>query len=116
MNPPELDQNALAQLHALASKDTPQGVNVSPEKTSLIVWALGRFGVGVVFAYSAWMMYTDNKALTERIMMMTEKNMELNTKHMQVLDSLKDEIQDLRNQFIYKQYAPPSNSPVPQSR
>lgn len=112
MHPPELDQDVAKQLQALASRDTPQGVTVTPEKTSLVIWALGRFGVGLVFAYSAWMMYTDNKALTERLMVMTEKNMELQTKHIQALDSLKGEIQDLRNQIIFKQYAPqPGTNP-----
>lgn len=99
---PELDQDAFKQLHALASRDTPQGVNVSPEKVSLIVWALGRFGVGLVFAYSAWMMYTDNKALTERLMVMTEKNMELQTKHIQAVELLNSEIRDLKNQLLYR--------------
>lgn len=99
---PELDQDALRQLQALASRDTPQGVTVGPERTSLIVWALGRFGVGLVFAYSAWMMYTDNKALTERLMIMTEKNMELQTKHIQAVELLNAEIRDLKNQLLYR--------------
>lgn len=107
-NPHEFDQGAIEQIHALASRDTPQGVSVAPERTSLIVWALGRFGVGLVFAYSAYMMYMDNKALTERLMIMTEKNMELQTKHIQALESVRSEVTEMRNRLLFQQHVKPT--------
>lgn len=51
---------------AIAESDTPEAVNVPQDKISLIIWAVGRFGIGAVFAYAAYLIYGDMKASNER--------------------------------------------------
>lgn len=106
MNRQELSQDVPPQLTRMVNNDTPQGVYVPSQWTGIILWALGRFGIGIVFVYAAWMIYQDNKILTERLMAMTEKNMELQTKHIQVVESLNVEIRDLKNQLIFRPHNP----------
>lgn len=53
-------------LHDVASKETPDAVKIPQSWSALIVWAVGRFGVGIlmagVFAYGLQVVYQDMRA------------------------------------------------------
>ena len=57
------------QLHALANDDAPEAIQVPNTWPALIVWAVGRFGVGVIFAFMLAYVYQDlqhaNRAMVE---------------------------------------------------
>lgn len=51
-----------------ANKDTPQIVNVPQTMSALIVWAVGRFGIGIIGLFACWIFYSDMKLDRERTM------------------------------------------------
>jgi hypothetical protein len=55
-------------LHRFAESDTPSQVNVPNSWPGLIIWALGRFGIGLVFAYGLWVVYGDLKETNKQMM------------------------------------------------
>lgn len=59
-------------LHKLAQNDTPAAVEVPSTWAGLIVWAAGRFGVGIIFAvvfgYATREVYYDGKARQDQLM------------------------------------------------
>lgn len=115
MKPTELSQDVPHQLTRMVNTDTPQGVYVPGQWTGIILWALGRFGIGIVFVYAAWMIYQDNKALTERVIKSNERWSEVQSATVQTIQSLKTavdtnsaEIRALGNQYRYQH---PQNEP-----
>lgn len=92
MNHNELSQDAPPQLARMVNADTPQGVYVPSQWTGIILWALGRFGIGIVFVYAAWMIYQDNKALTERVIKSNERWAEVQANTVQAMQSLKSAV------------------------
>ena len=67
----------------VAQMDTPQAVNVPNSLTGLIVWATGRFGVGVLmavaFAYATNKVYQDYRLLTDRMITAFENRAKVDT-------------------------------------
>jgi hypothetical protein len=61
-----------ADLHQIAQHDTPNSVNVPATWAGLVMWAVGRFGGGVIiaaaFAYAAHRVYEDNAALSRQML------------------------------------------------
>lgn len=61
-----------AKLHQLAQNDTPATVDVPPTWQGLIVWAVGRFGVSIVFAavfgYATREVYYDSRKDKDQLM------------------------------------------------
>ena len=49
------------QLHQHAQEDTPTNVSVPGNWPGLVLWALGRHGPIVLFVFSTWLLYQDNK-------------------------------------------------------
>ena len=63
-------------LHTIAQNDTPAAVEVPKSLNGLIVWAVGRFGGGILLAGACfWMLtrvYEDHAKQTDRMMMLME--------------------------------------------
>lgn len=49
------------QFHKHAEEDTPSKVPVPESWPGIIMWALGRHGPIVLFVFSTWLLYQDNK-------------------------------------------------------
>lgn len=64
-------------LHTIAENDTPQAVHVPKDLNGLIVWAIGRFGGGILLAAAcAWALskvYEDHAKQTDRMMTLLEQ-------------------------------------------
>jgi len=62
----------MTQIAKVANEDTPARVEVPDTLTGLAIWAVGRFGSGVVmaaaFGYAASVVYKDDHALIGRVM------------------------------------------------
>lgn len=56
------------QLHSIAQNDTPASVEVPNSWPGLAVWALTKFGIGIVFAYGLWVVYGDLKSTNAQMM------------------------------------------------
>lgn len=63
-------------LHQIANNDTPAVVTVPKDMQGLIVWAVGRFGGGILLAAAcAWALskvYDDHAKQTDRMMTLLE--------------------------------------------
>lgn len=63
-------------LHSIAQNDTPAAVQVPPTLNGLIVWAVGRFGGGIIIAMACAMalskVYEDHARQTDRLMTLLE--------------------------------------------
>jgi len=75
------------ELHELAVSTTPETVNVPATWGGLIVWAAGKWGVGIVFAAMLVPVYTDLKESNKQIA-------ELSRANVQVLTALAQKIDD----------------------
>ncbi len=64
----EPDPSTFSLVHSMAKHDTPEGVDVPDSVSGLIVWAVGRFGIGVIFLFMVWQQYRDQGALVDRMM------------------------------------------------
>lgn len=49
------------KLHDIAASDTPGAVIVPREWTGLLIWAIGRFGVGILVAAVFWHAWRDER-------------------------------------------------------
>lgn len=60
------------EIHQIANADTPEAIQIPNTWQGLIVWAVARFGVGIlvagVFAYGISVIYTDMR--TDRAQLM----------------------------------------------
>lgn len=59
-------------LHQIAQNDTPSKIEVPQTMAGLLIWATGRFGVGIIFAvvfgYAVREVYNDGKGRQEQLM------------------------------------------------
>jgi len=57
------------QLHSIASQDAPDNVEVPNTWPGIVVWAVGKFGTGIIFAFMLIYVYQDlqaaNKAMVD---------------------------------------------------
>lgn len=64
-------------LHQIAQNDTPSAVNVPKDMQGLVVWAVGRFGSGILLAAAcAWALskvYADHSKQTDRMLTLLEQ-------------------------------------------
>lgn len=67
------------QLHQLAKDSTPQTVAVPNTYTGLVVWAVGKWGIGVVFAAFLIPVYQDLKASNQRLADISQANVQILT-------------------------------------
>lgn len=78
-----------------ANEDTPSKIKVPDNTYGLFLWALGRFGVAVVFAFAAYLFYQDQRADQEINRKMVEKMMESREEDRKVTSSLINAIDKL---------------------
>jgi len=62
------------ELYDIAKLSTPQSVNIPSTWGGLIVWAIGKWGVGVVFLLMLVPVYTDLKASNQQLAEVSKAN------------------------------------------
>lgn len=86
-------------LHQIAQNDTPAAVQVPPTLNGLIVWAVGRFGGGILLAAAcAWALskvYDDHAKQTDRMMTLLEARAAADSQLATAMLSVKMSIEDL---------------------
>lgn len=86
-------------LLGIAQNDTPAAVQVPPTLNGLIVWAVGRFGGGILIAAAcAWALskvYEDHQRQTDRMITLMEARAASDSQLATALLSVKTTIEDL---------------------
>lgn len=87
------------QLHEMAENDTPSNVNVPQDWRALMVWAVGRFGVGIVVAWVFWQAWREERqeshARTDRLMTLLEGRAKVDAEMTTALDRLRTMIDEV---------------------
>lgn len=66
----------LKAAHGIAQSNTPSGVEVPQTWTGIVVWAVGKFGIGIIGFIAIVPLYLDLKASNERFAKITEANIQ----------------------------------------
>lgn len=86
-------------LHTIANQDTPEAVHVPRDMHGLIVWAVGRFGGGIVLAgCCAWALskvYEDHSRQTDRLITLLEARAKADSELAGAILSLKAAVDDI---------------------
>lgn len=84
-----------------ANEDTPSKIKVPDSSYGLFLWALGRFGVAVVFAGAAYLFYQDqrvdqeiNRNMINKMMESREEDRRVTAELVNVIDKLSDSIEN----------------------
>jgi hypothetical protein len=80
-------------LHQMAVATTPEQVEIPKTYTGLIVWAVGKWGIGVVFALFLVPVYQDLKASNQRLADISKANVEVLTALAQKIDATNHQVQ-----------------------
>jgi hypothetical protein len=87
------------KLHNLAQSDTPAAVDVPKSWNGLLVWAVGRFGSGILLAAACgWALarvYEDHAAQTRQLMSILEQRARVDAEFTAVLHQLRGSIEDV---------------------
>jgi hypothetical protein len=67
------------QLRKIAKESTPENVEVPNTYTGLLVWAVGKWGIGVVFAAFLIPVYQDLKESNQRLADISQANVQVLT-------------------------------------
>jgi hypothetical protein len=81
-------------LHTFASDSTPQSVEIPKTYAGLLVWAVGKWGIGILFAVFLVPVYQDLKASNQRVADVIQSTV-------QVLTSLSEKVEK-GNQDIHR--------------
>jgi len=86
-------------LHKLAEQDTPSSVEVPKDWRALIVWAVGRFGLGIVVAGIFWHAWreerTESNLRNQHLMTILENRAAVDTQLSLTLARLQQTIEDV---------------------
>jgi len=63
----------------MAAATTPENVEIPKTYTGLIVWAIGKWGIGIVFAAFLIPVYQDLKASNQRLADISQANVQVLT-------------------------------------
>jgi hypothetical protein len=80
-------------LHQVAAASTPQGVEIPKTYTGLIVWAIGKWGIGIVFAAFLIPVYQDLKASNQRLADISQANVQVLTALATKIDATNQQVQ-----------------------
>ena len=80
-------------LHEIADQSTPESVEIPKSYTGLVVWAIGKWGIGVVFAAFLIPVYQDLKASNQRLADISQANVQVLTALAQKIDSTNQQVQ-----------------------
>jgi hypothetical protein len=87
------------KLHEFAQEDTPMRVNVPPGYAGILMWLAGRYGVAILVAlacmYALNQVYQDYKGLTVVVLEALQKQTEVNTKTLGVMEQLQKTMEEL---------------------
>lgn len=88
-----------SDLHQMAEQDTPSSVEVPKEWRGLVIWALGRFGSGILLAAAcAWALmrvYDDHAAQTRQLMVILEQRARVDSEMTLAVNQLRSAIDDV---------------------
>lgn len=91
-------------IHSIADADTPEQVNIPQTWQALVVWAVARFGVGLVvaavFGYSTTIVYQDLKASRDQLMEAYKDNTRVIETFNRQLDELERTIDDAHRRAL----------------
>lgn len=89
-----------SDLHQMAEQDTPNAVAVPNEWRGLVIWAIGRFGSGILLAAAcAWALmrvYDDHAMQTRQLMTILEQRARVDAEMTLTLSRLGNSIDELR--------------------
>jgi prephenate dehydrogenase len=92
------------ELHSIAAADTPTEVSVPQTWQALIVWAVARFGVGLVvaavFGYATTIVYQDLKASRDQLMEAYKDNTRVMETFNRQLDELERTVDEAHRRAI----------------
>lgn len=89
------NENISDKVTELANRDTPSGVHVLNSWPSLAAWALGRFGIGIVFAFMAWQFYQDQRLDYNRVLAAFESQTKVNAEQLAAINGLRQSIDEM---------------------
>lgn len=86
--------------YSIAQADTPETVTVPKSWTALAVWAVGRFGVGVIVAAVFWHAWREERrethVMNDRIIGILESRARLDSEMTTALTQLRSAIDEMR--------------------
>jgi hypothetical protein len=92
----------MTQIARIANADTPPNIQVPDTWSGIVIWAVGRFGSGIimaaVFAYAAWVVYKDDHLLIDRVMTAFEARSKTDTELAAALTALTRQLADMRDE------------------
>jgi hypothetical protein len=92
----------MTQIARIANADTPSNVEVPDTWNGIIIWAVGRFGSGIImaaaFAYAASVVYKDDHLLIDRVMTAFEARSKTDTELAAALTALTRQLADMRDE------------------
>ena len=86
------------ELHARASDSTPTEVTIPNSWAGLIVWAVGKWGAGAIFACMLVWVYTDLQKANASWVGVVRANTEVIQQLVRAVEANNDEIRELRYQ------------------
>ena len=91
-------------IRRLAQSDTPSAVEVPNTWAGLMIWAVGRFGVGMLLAaaslYGLNIVYGDNKNLINRQMEAFREQTKVNAQTLVALDQIRSELHEAHTRAL----------------
>ena len=85
---------SLEELHSVAEQTTPSEVEVPKTWSGIAVWALGKWGIGVVFLALLIPVYQDLKVSNARFYDVISKNAEVSSQNVRVMEALAFKIEN----------------------
>jgi hypothetical protein len=80
-------------LHQVAAATTPESVEIPKTYTGLIVWAVGKWGIGIIFAAFLVPVYQDLKASNQRLADISQANVQVLTALAQKIETTNHQVQ-----------------------
>lgn len=80
-------------LHQMAAATTPENVEIPNTYGGLIVWAIGKWGIGVIFAAFLVPVYQDLKASNQRLGDISQANVQVLTALANKIDATNQQVQ-----------------------
>jgi hypothetical protein len=81
------------EIHDIAESTTPPEINVPRTWAGLVVWALGKWGIGIVFLALLVPVYQDLKTSNARIYGIIERSAEVSTQNVRAMEALAAKIE-----------------------
>jgi hypothetical protein len=99
-----------------AQEDTPEKVDVPQNWSGIIVWAVGRFGGGIVIAavcaYMLHIVYADYRQQNMAVLEALTQQTEVNAKNVMVMEELRKTIQELTHEARSAHRWPAQEAPL----